>query len=231
MYEPTEDGRQTRLRGDAVMPRPWPPPRRRRSGPEAKPASDRILRIERLVEAMTWPSRVERWRLDGEVRRRTAPLLAELVSALGRLKSVLAGLAADDRPVVLGGAGEVTAPDGSEPAGSFEPGRFVAVSGDRGVLRAPTDPFAGLAGQALEIYLPELEISLGELTAVLNEYLFHQELDLESALDALPNEALDALEERVSQWREAAGGREADLARLWAHLREGSGPAHRTSSE
>jgi len=216
--EPTEDRRETRVRGDVVMPRTWPPPRRRPAS-RAAPPSDRLDRIERLVEAMTWPPRVERWRLDGEVRRRTAPLLAELLSALGRLKAVLAGLVADDRPVVLDGAsqgGELD-PDGA--IASFQPRRFVAVCGDDAELRAPTDPFAGLADRALKVFLPELEITLTELTVFLNEYLFHQELDLQDVLDALPHEMLAALEEAAVQWRQT--GHEAELARLWAHLRDG----------
>jgi len=181
--------------------------------------SGRADRVARLVQAMSWPPAPERWRLDGEVRRRTAPLLGELVSALGRLKAVLAGLADDERPVALdasGAAGEVAA---SPEVAGFRPGRIVAIRWvDDEERRAATNPFAGLADRALKLVVPELEMSLTELTVLLNEYLFHQEHELEELLDALPGELLAEIERAMPGWSDDAPHQTTELARLRDHL-------------
>jgi len=195
------------------------PPERRLGFAERRERCPRHERIARLLEAMTWPPTVERWRLDGEVRRRTAPILAELVSAVGSLKAVLAGLADDPRPVVLDERTEDEAIRPSAELATFRPGRFVALCEvGEDATRAATNPFAALAARALDLLIPELEITLTELTVVLNEYLFHQEHDLEELLDAAPGEVLAALEEAVPTWADAAPARQAELRRLWRHL-------------
>ena len=168
---------------------------------------------------MSWPPALERWRLDGEVRRRAAPLLGEMVSALGRLKAIFAGLADDDRPVVLDAPAEPGEVGASRETAGFVPGRFVAVRWlDEEERRAATNPFAGLADRALKLLVPELEISLTELTVLLNEYLFHQEHELEELLDALPGEVLAGLEQAMPRWADDAPRQAAEIARLRGHL-------------
>jgi len=218
MPERIDDMAPTRTSPDTPRQPRWRPAR-----PTGEAASgtraERAHRVARLAEAMSWPPSPERWRLDGEVRRRTAPLLAEMVSALGRLKAVLSGLTDDERPVVLdapGDPGEIAA--SSEIAG-FTPGRVVAIRWlEDEERRAATNPFAGLADRALKLLVPELEISLTELTVLLNEYLFHQEFELEELLDALPSDLLTALEETMPRWTDASPRQAAEVARLREHL-------------
>jgi len=168
---------------------------------------------------MTWPDRPDRWRLDGELRRQAAPILGELVSAAGRLKAVLAGLADDPRPVVLDERTDDEAIRPSAELATFRPGRVVALREvDDDEIRAATNPFAGLATRALDLLIPELEITLTELTVLLNEYLFHQEHDLEELFDAAPGEVLTALEDAVPTWADDEPARRAELRRLWHHL-------------
>jgi len=192
--------------------------------PSGRPAdggvSARPGQIAHLVEVMGWPEEPERSRLDGELQRQMAPLLGEVVSRVGRLKAVLAGLTDDGRAVLLdepGEAGDVR--PGAEIA-AFRPGRFVAVHTLEGNLeRAATNAFAGLADRALRIVIPELEIALTELIVLLHEYIAHQELELEDLLDTLPGEVLAALVDAVPTWEADAPRRRSELARLRRHLR------------
>ena len=211
--------RRSRRFGASTFPKVQEPPTGGLGIAERRGRSPRHERIARLLEAMTWPPTTERWRLDGEVRRHTSPILAELVSAVGRLKAVLAGLADDPRPIALDERTEDEAIRPSAELAAFRPGRVVALREvEDEELRAPTNPFSGLAERALDLVIPELEVSLTELTVLLNEYLFHQEHRLEELLDTSPGELLIALEESMPTWADDAAARQAELARLWRHL-------------
>jgi len=180
----------------------------------------RSERIAALVDAMSWPGGAEAARLDGSLRLAAAPVLADLVTDLARLKALFAGLvAADGRPAVLAreaGGGELEAGGGLD---RFRPGRFVALSAPSAdPAFAATDPFAALAKRVHELLLPEMEQALAELTVLLHEYLWNQQFELTELVEQLPADLLAALEGTCPRWNEGAEERRAELSRRAAHL-------------
>ena len=179
----------------------------------------RVQRVAELADAMRWPSEIDAARLDGELRLAAAPILADLVGDLARLKALMAGLLDEGTPVRLD---ETTAAGETGPGADladFRPGRRVAFdAGDGELLVAPTNPFDALARRTLALLLPEMEQALAELTVLVHEYAWEQDFALIELVESLPGELLAALEEQRPSWDDRAEARRSELARLTEHL-------------